>query len=310
MKAPGRVRRVGRLDVTEIEAKSVLNHVRGMPFEWSINPYAGCYHQCVFCYARNTHVYRELDGVRDWGTRLTAKVNAPAVLRRELATNRRDVESVCIGTATDPYQPLEGRYRLTRGILHELARARVAAHLITRSPLVVRDVDVLGELARKAGVTVCISLPTLDEDLARRLEPTVAPPRQRLRAVKLLAAAGLRVGVAVAPVVPDLTDRESAMRALLAAASEAGACMAWAGVLHLNPVARARYFEFLQAEFPALVSRHDAMFGREYAPKAIAEAVARRFARARARYPLRARRTIALAPRTEQLSLIDHPALV
>jgi DNA repair photolyase len=292
------------LACVEIEAKSVINHVRGMPFEWSINPYTGCYHRCVFCYARNTHVYRELDGVRDWGTRLTAKVNAPAVLRRELATTRRDVESVCIGTATDPYQPLEGRYRLTRGIVQELARARVAAHIITRSPLVVRDVDVLGELARRAGVTICVSLPTLDEDLARRMEPTVAPPRQRLRAIAMLAEAGLRVGVAVAPVVPDLTDRESSMRALLAEASKAGACMAWAGVLHLNPIARDSYFAFLQAEFPELVPRHDAMFRREYAPKPVVAAVARRFARARSLYPLRPRRTIALAPRVRQISLL------
>ena len=291
--------------VEEIAARSVINHVRGMPFEWSINPYTGCYHRCVFCYARNTHVYRELDGVRDWGTRLAAKVNAPAVLRHELATTRRDVESVAIGTATDPYQPIEGRYRLTRGILQELARARVAAHLITRSPLVVRDADVLGELARRAGVTVCISLPTLDEELARRMEPTVAPPRQRLRAVAMLADAGIRVGVAVAPVVPDLTDRESSMRAVLAAASEAGASMAWAGVLHLNPVARDSYFAFLKAEFPTLVPRHDAMFRREYAPKPVIDEVAHRFARARALYPLKPRRTIALAPRVRQLSLIE-----
>lgn len=302
----GRRRRLGRIECVEIEAKSVLNRVRGMPFEWSINPYRGCYHQCVFCYARRTHTFFEKSGIGDWGSLLYVKVNAPAVLRRELASPRWKGEHVAIGTATDPYQPLEGTYRITRGVLAELARGRTDAHLITRSPLVVRDIDVLQALARAAGVSVCVSLPTLDEALARKIEPTVAPPRQRLRAVRMLADAGIRVGVAVAPVLPHLTDDEHSLREVFSAAAEAGARTAWHSVLNLNEVARESYFSFLRAEFPALVPPHDRYFRRKYAPKALVQDIGRRVARARRGIVLRPRDTIVAQPRRVQLQLFTQ----
>lgn len=297
--------RAGRILCEEVAAKSVLNRVRGMPFGWSINPYRGCYHRCVFCYARNTHAFLERDGIGEWGSLLSVKVNAPQVLRRELASPRWKGEHVAIGTATDPYQPLEGRYKVTRGILAELARARTDAHLITRSPLVVRDIDVLQELARAAGASVCVSLPTLDEDLARRIEPTVAPPRQRLRAVRMLADAGIRVGVAVAPILPHLTDGEDALRDVFRAAADAGASMAWHSVLNLNPVARESYFGFLRAEFPHLVARHDDYYKRKYAPKALIDSIETRVQGARAGIRLRRRATIAAQPKVVQLPLFQ-----
>ena len=299
------VRRIGRITCLEIEAKSVLNRVRGMPFGWSINPYRGCYHQCVFCYARRTHTFLERDGLADWGTQLSVKINAPAVLRRELANPRWKGEHVAIGTATDPYQPLEGRYRITRAILGELARGRTEAHLITRSPLVVRDIDVLQELSRQAGVSVCISLPTLDEALARKIEPTVAPPRQRLRAVRMLASAGIRVGVAVAPILPHLTDDESGLRAVFAAASDAGAVSAWHSVLNLNEVAKESYFGFLRDQFPGLVPAHEGYYRRKYAPRAIVDDISSRVASARRAFPLRPRETILAQPARVQLALFD-----
>jgi DNA repair photolyase len=298
--------RAGRIDCTEIEAKSVLNRVRGMPFAWSINPYRGCYHRCVFCYARNTHAFFERSGIGDWGTALYVKVNAAAVLRSELASPRWKGEHVAIGTATDPYQPLEGRYRITRSILAELARARTDAHIITRSPLVVRDIDVLSELSLQAGVCVCISLPTLDEDLARKIEPTVAPPRQRLRAVRLLASAGIRVGVAIAPILPHLTDGEEALREVFAAAAEAGASSAWHSVLNLNEVAKESYFGFLREHFPSLVPAHESYYRRKYAPRALADDISERVARARRGVALRPRETIRAQPQRVQLALFDE----
>lgn len=298
------VRRIGAILCEEIEVKSLLNRVRGMPFDWSINPYRGCYHRCVFCYARNTHAYLDRDGVRDWGTKLSAKINAPSVLRHELATTRRAVDRVCLGTATDPYQPLEGSYRITRQILEILARSRIRAHLITRSPLVVRDIDMLAHLSERAGVTGCVSLPTLDEQLAGRIEPTVAAPRQRLRAIALLARAGIRVGVAVAPVLPGLTDAREDLRAVFSAAADAGASMAWHSVLNLNETARESYFAFLHAEFPALVADNDAMFRRKYAPANVVTAIDARVREARTGIDLCARRTIRAAPAPHQLSLI------
>src|ERR1700683_4407815 len=160
------VRRPSEVRVAEVAAKSALNRVRGMGFTWSLNPYTGCAHQCVFCYARGTHAYRELDGVREWGSALTAKVNLAAVLRADLARSTYRGDEIAIGTATDPYQPLEGRYRLMRGILAALRDARAPFHITTRSPLIVRDLDLLAQCAGRAEVGVAVSIATLDDRVA------------------------------------------------------------------------------------------------------------------------------------------------
>jgi DNA repair photolyase len=270
-------RRSADIHVHEIAAKSILNRVQGMPFEWSINPYAGCAHQCVFCYARATHAYRELDGVTAWGSEIFAKVNAPAVLRRELARPGPRIREVAIGTATDPYQAIEGKYRLTRGILIELSRARTPMHLITRSGLILRDLDVLTEFAARAEISICVSLPTLDAALARELEPTVAPPAKRLIAVRRLAQAGIRVGVAVAPVIPGLTDDPATLTAVVRAAAEAGASFAWHSVLNLGDVTRDAFFAYLDERHPELVRRYRAMYHSKYPPAAYARDVSARF---------------------------------
>jgi DNA repair photolyase len=263
-----RVSRFRDVEVEEIAAKSVLNRVRGMSFGWSINPYQGCYHQCVFCYARATHRYRELDGVAGWGTRLRAKINAAVVLRHELARPAWRNEHVAIGTATDPYQAIEGRYRITRGILAELTRAATPGHLITRSPLIVRDLDVLTALAGAAQFSVCVSLPTLDASLAHRIEPTVAPPAQRLRAVRRLAEAGIRVGIAIAPILPHLTDDRVALADVVRAAADAGASFAWHGVLNLGEVTRDAFFGYLDTDQPQLVATYREMYRARYPPSA------------------------------------------
>ncbi|HYW52812.1 MAG TPA: radical SAM protein [Dongiaceae bacterium] len=255
-------RRPGEVRVREIAAKSALNRVRGMGFTWSLNPYTGCAHQCVFCYARGTHAYRELDGVRQWGSELAVKVNVAAVLRGDLAGRAYRGEEIAIGTATDPYQALEGRYRLMRGILPALSDARAPFHITTRSPLVVRDLDLLAQCARRAEVGVAISIATLDEALAREIEPTVAPPRQRLRAVRALADAGVRVGVAVAPVLPGLTDETASLAAVVHAAADAGAGHVWHSALNLGAITRDAYFAFLGATRPELVERYERLFRR------------------------------------------------
>lgn len=302
------VRRPGQVHVVEIAAKSVLNRVRGMPFGWSINPYQGCYHQCVFCYARSTHAFRELDGVNEWGARIYAKLNAPAVLRRELARRSWRNGSVAIGTATDPYQPIEGRYRITRGILEQLARARTPMHLITRSPLIVRDIDVLAAYAARAAISVCVSLPTLDEDLARDLEPTVAPPRKRLEAVRRLADAGIRVGVGVAPVLPRLTDEPAALRAVVAAAADAGAAFAWHGTLNLGDVTREAFFEYLGTNHPELTACYRAMYPARYAPPSYTRAVRERFEAARSGIRFAPPPQIVTAPSLEPTLFDDRTA--
>jgi DNA repair photolyase len=276
------------VEVIEAPAKSILNRVEGMPFPWSINPYRGCYHQCVFCYARRTHSFLDDDGVGRWGSRIYVKANAPVVLRAELAKRSWTHEHVAIGTVTDPYQPLEGRYRLTRGILEALRDYDTPASLITRSPLVIRDIDVLQQLARVAGVSVSISIATMDACLARTIEPTVAPPQKRLLAVAKLAHAGIKVHVALAPILPHITDAEQSVEAVVRAAREAGAHAVWHNTLHLHEVTRDAFFGYLRSNRPDLIAQYASYYRGKYAPREINQAIEARVTDALRRFPKRA----------------------
>ncbi|MBV8150043.1 MAG: radical SAM protein [Candidatus Eremiobacteraeota bacterium] len=305
-----RIRRLGPIECVEIEAKSVLNRVRGMPFEWSINPYRGCYHQCVFCFARRTHAFLEEDGVSGWG-RVYVKVNAPEVLRRELARPGWRRSPIALGTATDAYQPVEGSYRITRRILAELVRAKAPTGIVTRSPLICRDADVLEDLARRADLRITISLPTLDADLARKLEPTVAPPGKRLFTVQTLAARGLPVGISVAPIVPHLTDSRENFAALVRAARDCGATFIWSNVLYLREAARDSFFLFLREHYPEYVAEYERLYARIHLPKPMRASLERRFDRELRSVELPRRRTFEAAARDddEQLALFPGEGL-
>src|SRR5262245_26004269 len=196
-----------RVEYREEPCRGALNRVKGMPFAWSLNPYMGCAHRCTFCYVRafELRADRPYDG--RYGTSIRVKVNVAEVLRRELARATWQREAVAIGAATDPYQPAEGRYRLTRRCLEALGDASNPFSVITRGPLIVRDVDVLAEAARRADVSVTFSIPTLDPEIWRRTEPGTAPPRQRLRALTTLVGAGVRASVGLAPILPGISDR-------------------------------------------------------------------------------------------------------
>ncbi len=276
------------VEVIEAPAKSLLNRVTGMPFGWSINPYRGCYHRCVFCYARRTHSFLDDDGVGSWGSRIYVKVNAPGVLRTELAQRSWRHETVAIGTVTDPYQPLEGRYRLTRDILKALRDYDTPASLITRSPLVIRDVDVLRELAAGAGASVSVSIATLDESLAREIEPTVAPPGKRLLAVARLAAANIKVNVALAPILPQITDSEQNIEAVVRAAREAGAHAVWHNTLHLHEITREAFFGYLRESRPELIARYASNYRGKYAPREVRDEIETRVGEALRRFPMQA----------------------
>ncbi|MDR7401731.1 MAG: radical SAM protein [Armatimonadota bacterium] len=265
---PTGVRATPRAEWVEVEVRSVLNRVQGMPFRWSINPYRGCQHDCVFCFARRTHWFLDQDGVGDWSRKIFVKVNAPEVLRRELADPRWKRDEVHIGTATDPYQPAEGAYRLTRRILQALHEHRTPAVVVTRSPMALRDRDVLQAMAREAGVTVCVSVATMDEDLARQVEPAVPPPRRRLEALRALAEAGIPTGVLLAPVLPGLTDDPARLAAVVAAAREHGARWLWTNTLHLGDVTRQALFQFLQRWHPRLIPEYERLYRGRYAPRA------------------------------------------
>ena len=190
------------VEYREEPCRSALNRVKGMPFEWSLNPYMGCAHRCTFCYVRAFELRADRPSDDRYGRSIRVKTNVAAVLRRELARDSWDGEGVAIGAATDPYQPAEGRYRLTRSCLEVLAEAWNPFSLITRGPMVLRDLDVLQEASERADVSITFSVPTLDERVWRTTEPGTAHPRQRLRVLKRLVEAGISASVGMAPILP------------------------------------------------------------------------------------------------------------
>lgn len=239
-----------RPEYREEPCRSALNRVSGMPFEWSLNPYMGCAHRCTFCYVRTFERRADRPSDTRYGTSIRVKTNVADVLRRELARRSWKQALVVIGAATDPYQPAEGRYRLTRACLEVLAGASNPLGIITRGPMVVRDLDVLATAASRARVSVQVSVPTLDSSVARATEPGAPPPAQRLRAVRALADAGIAVGVAIAPVIPGLSDSPASLLEVVRAARDAGAAKIWTSLLYLRPGTREHFLDELSRAWP------------------------------------------------------------
>jgi DNA repair photolyase len=253
------------VEYREEPCRSALNRVKGMRFNWSLNPYMGCVHRCTFCYVRAFERRAERPADDRYGTSIRVKINVAEVLRRELARPSWDREQVTIGAATDPYQPAEGRYRLTRACLEALAEAGNPFSIITRGPMIVRDIDVLATAARRASVSVTFSIPTLDEDVWRKTEPSTAHPRQRLRAVSMLVEAGIEAGVGMAPILPGISDRPDQLREVVKAAREAGATGIWANLLFLRRGTREHFLEHLAQDWPELLPRYEELYrGRAY----------------------------------------------
>lgn len=272
---------MSRAEYIEAPCKSAVNAVRGMPFRWSLNPYRGCVHSCHYCYARASHAFLGLDADRDFETRIFVKSNIASVLDRELSRPSWRGEQIAIGTATDAYQPCEGRFRLTRSVLDVMLAHRNPISIVTKSPLVVRDIDLLADLARHAAVRVYFTVTTLDPTLWRQVEPGTPPPAQRLRAMSRLAEAGVPVGVLMAPVMPLLNDSVDAIRAVAIAAADHGASSFHTGTLRLAPLVREHYFGFLDAHAPELIERYARNYATVNAPLAYQRGIERRVQRVR-----------------------------
>jgi DNA repair photolyase len=254
-----------RVEYREEPCRSALNRVKGMMFGWSLNPYMGCVHRCTFCYVRAFERRADRPSDDRYGTSIRVKVNVAEVLRKELARPSWEGETVAVGAATDPYQPAEGRYRLTRGCVEAFAEASNPFSLITRGPMIVRDLDVLTEAARRAKVSITFSIPTLDEDVWRKTEPSTAHPRQRLRAVRELVEAGIKVGVGMAPILPGISDHPDQLREVVKAAREAGATGVWTNVLFLRPGTREHFLEQLARDWPEQFEHYRELYkGRAY----------------------------------------------
>ena len=271
--------------------KSALTQVRGMPFRWSLNPYMGCAHRCTFCYVR--HFEQRADRPSDdrYGRSIRIKPNIAEVLRRELARSSWQRDEVALGTATDPYQPAEGRFRLTRACLVELDASWTPFSIVTRGPLVVRDIDLLQQASERAGAEVFLSIPTLDERVWRTTEPGTALPASRLEAVRRLADAGIDVGVGMAPILPGLSDESRQLEAVVRAARAAGARTIWASVVHLRPGVREHFLEALADDWPEEVARYEALFAsRAYLGAAVTKPILEPVRRATAAVPSPRRR--------------------
>ena len=251
-----------RAEYREEPCKSALNRVKGMMFDWSLNPYMGCVHRCTFCYVRAFERRADRPSDDRYGQSIRVKVNVVEVLRRELARASWAHETVAIGAATDPYQPAEGHYRLTRGCLEVLAEAHNSFSIITRGPMIVRDVDVLAKAAKRADVSVTFSIPTLDEDVWRKTERSTAHPRQRLRALKTLVDAGVRASVGMAPILPGISSKPSQLAEVVKAAREAGACGVWANLLFLRPGTREHFLDSLARDWPEELERYERLYAR------------------------------------------------
>jgi DNA repair photolyase len=256
----------------EVRARSILNKVPGasrMPFSWTLNPYRGCSNACVYCFARRTHEYLDLDAGVDFDSKIVVKVNAPELLRQELASPRWAGESIAMGTNVDPYQRVEGRYSLMPAILEALRDARNPFSILTKGTLVLRDLDLLRDAAEVTNVSVNVSVGFLDEVLWRQVEPGTPAPRARLSVCRTLTDAGIGCGVLMAPILPYLTDSPRQLEAAVWAIAAAGARSVTPLVLHLRPGAREWYLAWLAREHPELVPRYHELYGRgAYAPKA------------------------------------------
>ena len=267
----------------EVHAKSVLNRVpeqSRMPFRWTINPYRGCSHACVYCYARPTHKYLDFDAGRDFEREIVVKVNAPEVLRAELARPSWKREHVALGTNTDPYQWVEGRYRLMVGIWEALRDAANPCSVLTKSPLLLRDLPLMLEIAQRASFSACLSIPTLDEKAWRATEPHTPSPRARLEAVAELNRAGIPTGVLIAPLMPGINDAPHQVEPLLEQATRAGATNIAGAALHLRGEVRAVFMGWLRSQRPDLIPRYEELYRRRaYAPPEERARLARRVRR-------------------------------
>jgi DNA repair photolyase len=283
-------RRADAARYQEVTCRSALNPVKGMPFNWTLNPYRGCTHGCHYCFARRYQTQFELDSDDQFSSVIFVKINFVEVLRQELDRPSWAREQVALGTATDPYQPIEGHYKLTRRSLEALVIGRTPIGLVTKGPMVVRDADLLAELGRRAGCTVCMSVPTVNEDAWRALEPGTAPPLQRLRAVRQLRDAGVNAGVLMAPVVPGFTTQPARLEATIKAVADHGAAFLGANVMYLKEGTRDHFMRFLAKEFPSLVESYNRLYAGAYARSDYVTAVKGMIDVLQERYDLRRRR--------------------
>jgi DNA repair photolyase len=278
-----------------------------MGFHWSLNPYMGCVHQCTFCFVRAFEKVADRPFDDRYGRSIRVKTNLVETLRRELGRRSWKREQVVVGTATDPYQPAEGHFALTRGAIEALGDARTPIGIITRGPMIVRDVDVLRFASERAEVGVTFSIPTLDPTIWRLTEPGTAPPRQRLRALRTLVDAGIDASVGMAPILPGLSDDPVKMADVVRAARDAGATSIWTNVLYLRPGTREHFLDNLARDWPALLPRYERLYaGRAYVTKDVLEPVRRQVRELAREHGIEDRRRRPIRPTPVEVAAVEQ----
>jgi DNA repair photolyase len=302
------------IEVIESECKTIINQVPGnyLPFKWTINPYRGCSHSCSYCFARPTHTYLDMNAGRDFESKIVVKVNAPDVLRRQLAAKRWKGEHIAMGTNTDPYQRAEGRYRLMPRIIEALTDYRNPFSILTKGTLILRDLPLLVAASEVTEVGAAFSIGTLDEGAWKASEPGTPHPKKRIEAVAALNEAGIATGVLMAPILPGITDRPDQLRAVVEAALDAGATHVSPIMLHLRPGVREEFMPWLAERYPDLVPRYERMYTKPYGPKEERDRIGRAVgdlvrahagSRPRPETPPRWQRPAGRSPEPEQLTL-------
>ena len=295
---PDAKRRGDAATYQEIRCRSALNRCKGMPFmKWTLNPYRGCTHGCHYCFARKYQPHLELDAGDQFASVIFIKTNFVEMLRRELDKPSWAKESIGFGTATDPYQPIEGTYKLSRGTLEALRDAASPVGIVTKGPMIVRDKDVLQDLSKRATCRVHISIPTVDEEAWEKLEPGVAHPNQRLRAVRELVDAGVDCGVLMAPIVPGFSTQPAKIERTIKAIADAGATSVGAMVMHLEGGTRDHFMTLLNREYPEMAAKYQQLYASKYVPKDYDKRVQEVVSLMRARYGIVDRRKKANVPR-------------
>ncbi len=294
----------------EIRCRSALNRVKGKAYmQWSLNPYRGCTHGCHYCFARRYHSHLEIDehaGDGDsFASVIFVKTNFVEVLRRELDRPSWTKESVGFGTATDPYQPIEGTYKISRGTLEALRDAATPVGIVTKGPMIVRDIDILQDLSKVTTCRVHMSVPTVDEDAWEQLEPGVAHPLQRLRAVKQLVDAGIDCGVLMAPIVPGFSTQPSKIERTIKAIADSGATSIGAMVMHMDGGTKDHFMALLHREYPDLVQMYEQLYATRYVKQDYEKRVQEVVSLMRQRYGVAQRGTRKSTNRLEQVEQED-----
>ncbi len=277
---------MGIVTYKETRAAGALNRVQGMDFKWSLNPYQGCVHGCHYCFARRYHYLMNLNADEDFSDVVFVKTNLPEVLEQQLSKPTWKRETVAIGTATDPYQPIEGKYKLTRRCLEALLKKQTPVGLVTKGTMAIRDTDLLAQLTKELGCTVCYSITTLNADLWRTLEPGTPPPQKRLLALEKLVSAGVNAGVLLAPVIPGITDDEASLKEIAHQAAEHGAKFLSGSVLYLKEGTKDHFFRFLEASYPKLVKPYRGLYPGAFPPWRMKQQVGEQIDRLKRTYNL------------------------